>query len=314
MGLILSACQSMNADKPVALERILSSATTISLPIEQGEGGLIYLTVVRSDKSGRFILDTGATRSAIFKDSRLVSEENRHNVGVANIFGLAESGTYPLIKTENLRLGDVILDDLALAYLPANDDHTKLKIDGILGMDFLGQYQLLIKADENRIYLIDENTAEPDITRQWTPVQLFGNPFLETETRLHFFNLRVGSHIIPALLDTGSEINLINWNATNIPELKRMRRRLFEDWSLSGAVGEFKPRARVNVKHLRAGQMRWEAHQFIVLDFDHLDSMGFSDEPMVIGGYPLLAGRNVYFDFAHNMMWIEPVSEPDADN
>lgn len=73
----------------------------------------------------------------------------------------------------------------------------------------------------------------------------------------------------------------------------------------------FSLRILVNVKHLRAGSIRWGDHRFIVVDFDHLDGLGFSDKPMVAGGYPLLAGRNIYLDFEKNKLWIEPSLKAD---
>jgi len=85
-----------------------------------------------------------------------------------------------------------------------------------------------------------------------------------------------------------------------------MKRRLRQNWELQGAVGEFSPRARVGVKQLKAGRMKWGAQEFIVLDFAHLDSLGFSDKALVIGGYPLFANRNVYIDFSQNKIWFEP--------
>lgn len=301
---MFSACQSTTVGKTISLEKLLSSENVMALPFEQSEDGLIYLSVKRFDETGRFVMDTGATRSAIFEDSKLAMEAESQTVGIANIFGLIDTGTYPLIRLEDLRLGKKPLSGLSLALLPDRKDKKSKDMDGVLGMDFLEQFRILIEANKKTVYLISKQAPDVILTPSWVPVDLISNPIEGAESRLRFFDLRIGNHKLPALLDTGSEVNLINWNATKIPEIRRMKKRLFENWKVKGAIGEFKPRAKVRVKYLRSGLMRWGASEFIVLDFDHLERIGLAEEPLAIGGFPMFYDRTVFIDFSSNQMWI----------
>lgn len=310
----ITACQTTSTPKIVPIDEVLSRKSTVEIEYVTGENGLIYLPIQLENQSGWFVLDTGATRSAVFKDLNFDLDLSEFQKGEANVFGLIETGTYPLIGDIDFRLSQQSLKNVSFAVLPKRGPPSKgakIQADGVLGMDFLQNYQLFADTKNQRLFLLKAGSSEPDIVNSWIAIDLFMNPFTDKEKRLRFFNLRVGNHLLPALLDTGSEYNLINWNATVIPELKRMKRRLRQNWELQGAVGKFSPQALVNVQQLKAGRVKWEQQEFFVLDFQHLNTMGFADRALVIAGYPLLADQDFYMDFNRNRIWIEP--EPQTD-
>jgi len=132
------------------------------------------------------------------------------------------------------------------------------------------------------------------------------NPYSESINELRFFDLRIGGHLIPAILDTGAEFNVLNWDASVIPEIRRLKRKLRQDWEIQGANDVFDPAIRISVESMRAGRMVWSENKFIVMNFDHLDLLGASDKPLVIAGADLLGDRGFYMNFQTNEMWLAP--------
>jgi len=308
---ILTACQTNPGSATTPLNNILSGKDVVFVDYKQEPSGLIYVPVNFEDKDGYFLLDTGATRSAIFDDTDLGVMSEAEPAGTVNIFGLVEVGTHQVIKVQNLTVMGKSLNSFDLAILP-KQERTDLAfggVDGILGMDFLHSYKLYVDEPSKTLHLIPKTRKQPDIIHKWTPLKLYSNPNGEFGNSLNFFNLRVGSHILPALLDTGSELNLINWNATIVPELNRLEKRLRMNWKIQGATGNFDPAVRIGVTSMKAGQMRWKNHEFIVMNFDHLDSIGFEGKPLVVAGMPVLAGQRFFVDFEQRTIWFEPKAD-----
>ena len=123
---------------------------------------------------------------------------------------------------------------------------------------------------------------------------------------MHFIELRVDGRKTPALLDTGSEFNAMNWNSASYTQAKHLRRKLRKDWALQGANGTFDPVAKANLKLIRSGQKFWEDKDFIIMDFKSLDILGAEDDPFIIVGMNLLAEETVVLDFENNIMAIKP--------
>ncbi len=307
---LLSACQSLSGTEYKPLDKLLAKSSVIASPIVVGNRGLLFVPLSVAENTGYFLIDTAATQSAVFENTRLGLLSRSQSIGSANVFGLVEKGNYPLIYVKDLSVASrnippqdfVVLPERKNQVFPDGINH----YDGLIGMDFLVKFNLFVDPDQGQIYFVPRELPQPDIVQSWTPVQLLNNPNSELGKELRFFDLRVGNQLIPALLDTGSDFNIVNWQATQIPELKRLKRRLRQEWELQGASGVFDPAIKIDVKTLRAGQMRWGRKEFIVMDFDHLDGVGFKDEPVVIAGAPLLQGKRYYVDFKRQFIWFEP--------
>jgi len=283
----------------VTMQKLLKQKDVVTVPYHQNDSSIIILPVSTPYGIQHFLLDTGATRSAVFNDRQNPMITNAQSTGEANVFGLVNSGRYPLINIPQLKIGEKQFDNLSLALLP------KQPI-GLIGMDVMHGYNLLLDSNSNHLHFIPSKYPKPILGARWTPISLFKNPNSEVDRNLHFFNLRVGQHLIPAILDTGAAFNVINWDATIIPELKRLKRKLRKNWQIQGAVDAFDPVVKVKAKGTRAGRTKWKENQFIVMNFDHLDGLGFNDKPLVIAGMDIFKRRSFYINFTSDELWIEP--------
>jgi len=292
----------------IELRKLIAKKDVIALPYRETSRGLIIIPIQTQLGQSDFLIDTGATRSALFKGKEDILIDQSEFAGMANIIGLVNTGHHRMIKVAELSLGKKKYKDLMVAVLPEREeiDAEAFSIDpgGIIGMDILGEYNILVNSDEKQIYFIPYKYPKPFLSRDWKPVYLYHNPYSVLDKNLHFFDVRVGNHIIPAILDSGAEFNVINWNATIIPELRRLQRRLRQDWEIQGALGEFDPAVKIDVNYLRAGQMSWRKSQFIVMNFEHLDGLGFADKPLVVAGSGIFQSESFYLNFDTNQLWL----------
>ncbi|NNE58774.1 MAG: clan AA aspartic protease [Hellea sp.] len=308
-GISCSSTTIIDGVEGIELRKLIGKKDVIALPYEETARGLIIIPVQTEFGQSSFLIDTGATRSALFKGSEDSLIDKSEFVGVANIIGLVNSGHHQMVKVAELNLGKRRFKDMTVAVLPERTkiDNELMSIDpgGIIGMDVLAEYNLLVDADEKQIYFIPFKYPKPFLSRVWKPVYLYHNPHSALDKNLHFFDVRVGNHIIPAILDSGAEFNVINWEATIIPEIRRLQRRLRKDWEIQGALGEFDPAVKIDVNFLRAGQMSWRKSQFIIMNFDHLDGLGFADKPLVIAGSSIFQNQSFYLNFDSNQLWLK---------
>ncbi len=308
---LLSACATHKAyyRKSISQDRLEKAEDVLKTKLRYTKTGLIVIPLEFDFGYQNFIIDTGATRSAIFKGKVDIHSVAEQTTETANVFGLTQSGLFPITEISGIKLADYNIGTLKFAILPRRDEEIdkldNLDIAGIIGMDLLGRYNLFVDTNDDTVYFIPPKYPLPNTVSAWTPVDLYHNPYSKLDKDLHFFDIRVGAHLMPAILDTGIEFNVISWNATIVPELRRLRRRLQEDWEFQGAIGNFEPTAKVNVVNMKAGLKRWEKSEFIVMTFDHMNAIGFKDRALVIGGIGLFEKRSFYLNFHDNRLWFE---------
>lgn len=314
LAILSMSCQTtpLEMQKNIPLSEALKSKDIISLPYRLYHDRVFTVDVISLDgKTLPFLIDTGATKSALYRRTLpklgLKPEDGRE----IQIHGMHKSGARPVVSVPNLTLGTRALEGVEFAILKnrVGDKISGLHPAGLIGMDILSDYRIYVDAKARTFNLIPRTIPSPKIPYKWETVRLETNPFSERDHGLHFMKIRVGNQLMPALLDTGSEDNLMSWNVSKFPQLRRARKRLYEDWLMEGAIGEFDPDYAVSVKNMRSGQKYWEKSEFLVVDFKGLGILGVEDQSFLIAGSALLVDETFYVDFAENLMRFKPELE-----
>jgi len=308
-ALLLSACATPQETR-LTLEDALAGKSAISIPMRVTEKGLIVLEDIEIDgRNLDMVLDTGATQSAIFQ-----SALNRLNLNLSSdsdtmVHGMIQSKSRRVVNIPKLRVGPlqylnkpmVVLDD-------REPDFRKLDIyDGLIGMDILSKYQVYISPTNDELRFISNETPV-FVSYFWPRIFLKENPFQIDDRTLHFMEIRVDGRNTPAMLDTGAEFSAMNWPAATYAQAKPIRKRLREQWELQGAVGVFRPTARVRMDRIRGGQIFWDDKEFIIMDFDSLDVLGIDNKPFIIAGMNLFSEETIFMDFERGFLTIVPKS------
>lgn len=310
-AILMMSCQTTDvaSQKIITLRETLQSEQIISLPYRLYHNRVFAVNMVTQD--GRilpFLVDTGATKSALYRRTLAKLDLSTDNSQEIQIHGMHKMGSRPIVSVPKLTLGTRTLEDFEFAILEnrIDDKVTGIRPAGLIGMDVMSDYRIYVDADTKTFNLIPRSLPSPKVPYWWERVQLEKNPFSDQDYGLHFMKIRVGNHLMPALLDTGSEDNLMSWNVSKFPQLRRARKRLYDTWLIEGAVGEFEPDYAVSVKNMRSGQKFWEKSEFVVVDFKGLGILGLKDESFLIAGSALLVDETFYVDFAENLMRFKP--------
>ncbi len=309
-ALLLVACSALSPRAPSApmLLDSLSHPDIIKFPLQTTVHGRWVVNVeVGEGQIADMILDTGATYSAFFKDTVDRFGLNVDPNNVTRIHGLVTKKLVATTQVERLGFGQDYFYNKNFAVLPENPANADqvMPSDGIIGMDIMEGYRIYVDASERQIYFIPNALPDFELPINMKAIPLFSNPYKDVAPRLHFFTLGVQNKDIPALLDTGTDVHIMNWHAATFVAARSIRSQLKWRWKVSGAVGEFKPVVRANMSKLKAAAYEWQDINVIIKDTDSLDILGVSDQPVVIAGIGLFDNRNVYLDFQADKLWLQ---------
>lgn len=124
---------------------------------------------------------------------------------------------------------------------------------------------------------------------------------------LQFAQVRLRNERVAALIDTGSQYSVMNWEAARlIPDLDSYWRKQRREWEYRGAVGSFGVSGLVEIEGLQIDKAQWEQVEVIVTDLNSLSAIGSEGQPLFIAGANLFAGRDFVFDPAAGQMRVGP--------
>ncbi|MBC6404085.1 MAG: aspartyl protease family protein [Hyphomonadaceae bacterium] len=291
------------------MKEVSGQPSVLSFPYRIYGNG-IWVLEARINGSGPlpFIVDTGATRSAIFDNFLDDFSLGQSGTRSVNVYGMTGRDKKRTTRISSLQFGNRNFTDHELVVLKGREHKEEQILEpvGLIGMDLLSFYRIHADAAEKRINLIPVDVENVKIPNSWRVIPLTRNPFSPDDRGLHFMELRIGNSRVTALLDTGSEINVVRWETISNPVIKNAHRRLYEAWTIQGAVGDFDPVSFLTVRKFRSGQKHWEQRRFYLMDLNDLNILGIGDQPFAIAGGNLFSSTSVYIDFERDMMWLKP--------
>lgn len=305
--LCLSACSTSPDVQTVSIEEMLLSSRTTVLDYETSQGGLVILKLdLPETGSGKFILDTGATTSAIYRNAILPNTIIK-NGGYVRIHDMNFSAPRPTIVIQSLFLGSTEIENISFAILdqPKHSETLLNQTKGIIGLDILSAYKIVIDPSDQKISFIDPQSPPLIFDKTWSSIQLSERPFNKDVLGLHFLELQVNGIDAFALVDTGSEFNVMNWNFRRLRKLRVRRKKLRKAWKVNGAIGEFRPAWAVVLEGIEFGNHAWSHQLFSVHHLALFDVVDLGDKPLMIVGMPFFRGKTILIDFENDVMWIK---------
>ena len=234
--------------------------------------------IVRVHVNGRelrFILDSGASISA-------VTTETAHLLGI-HPYGttLVNDVVTPVARVETLAVGDAKHHQLRIAIvnLPAAK-RMKVEHDGILGLDVLGRYDVVIDFGQKRMALLPIGTvARSEAAREMARVT-----FKPSKYGLVLMTADVEFISIPAVLDLGAQYTLVNRAAC----------------AMGGVTVGTKTRpSQVHVGKEDLGQWR-----MLVGDLPIFHRSGLMSGPAIVLGADIFAHRTVVLAYHERAVYV----------
>ncbi|MCI5045186.1 MAG: aspartyl protease family protein [Aquisalinus sp.] len=276
-----------------------------TVPYQLGESGVFEMDVFLNDTGPHtMLIDTGATISSLYSDTTRKLEIEALTGENIIVHGLSQSSLQPVVRPENLRIGNILRSDLRMAVLPQPQDG--FVPAGVLGMDILGDYTAVFDNDTKMLSFFKSETISDYPFGGWQQLSLSKNPYSERDFNLFFLTVRIGNNTVPAIFDLGASFSLMNWAAANSPEVRLLRRQLRDQWEVNGAIGSFKPSVRVTFDFLRSNRYTWENWTVFVTDLEPLEVMGGDGQPLMVAGADMFRDTSFAMDFKRGLIFIKP--------
>ena len=259
-----------------------------------------------------FIVDSGATITSVF--TNLEDEEGQAFTPTPGrtiqIFGLSGAKELPAYFLGDISFAGIVMTDHTGVVLP-DWSPPNTPPQGVMGLDFLTRYTVHVDTRENVIRLYDP-PAGPDIGRDWNAVKMAPLNRTGSGPTLYTIDLRIGSALIPCILDLGASGTIFNTAA-----LREMVQGLRYS---SGGRGDFMSTgSRINdvfdvrdtvrpirIQTVKAGRAMWRQKVYIIYDAQIFEDLGFEKRPTCLVGADMFADRSIIFDFARETLYIGP--------
>ena len=272
----------------------------VVIPHQVGTQGHIIVHVTINDQGPfNFVLDTGASISAVFDRTR--EEAGLELVGGEKVLvhGMVGIGEFPVMTIDHLKVGGESWLDARVASLPVSDE-ISAEFDGILGVDFLGKYAVSVSARDQVVRLYPPLLVAEKAYRGWTSVPMRQLDIGRGDASAFTVNLHINGITIPALLDLGAGVNLMNWHAAHAIRVKPKRgnrRKLY------GVVDGVPIIADLDVEELRIENLHWRNRNFLISEFAVFKVLDLEHQPVAIVGPGLFKERDFPIRLAIPLFW-----------
>ena len=256
----------------------------VPLPLTQSGRGTVFVPVVANGHPLRFVLDTGATITA-------VTPATAELLGLHGEGNLLVNGTIPaqLTRIAALSVGTFQHANLraAIVDLPEErriDEH----FDGVLGLDVLTQYDVAVDIPRKRLVFY----AAGELTHSDIVEDMIRVDFQKSQSGLVEFKVDFDERgAVPAYLDLGAQRTFTNPATAN--------------WLVGPGNGapERKPRG------LNLGEVRWDQFSVVVEDLAIFAHWARYEDLAVIIGADLFVDRALVLAYKDSALFVARYSE-----
>lgn len=243
------------------------------------EQGRIVLPVMLNDQGPfYFLLDTGATHSVLSRDAAtrlaLVANDNAM-VAVRGVNGLRRA---PTTMVDTLQAGSLVFHSVRMPVLTAA---VLSDVDGILGMDNLGDMKVTADFNHDQVRISDSKGRLR--TKPRSVVE-----FVTLSHRLIVVRAYIGGINVRAVVDTGGAHTL--GNAALLRELLRQSGGRLKGFrtEIVDATDTVQPAMQVQVPRIRMGGTSIEKLPVAFGRFPVFDKWGINDQPALLVGMDAL--------------------------
>jgi predicted aspartyl protease len=297
--------QTLRVLAALAVLAVPARATVVAeMPYRVGADARVATDVFINGKGPfRFLLDTAASRSMMF-------EHLRAQLGLGStggvplvVYGMQNVGTAMPVKAEELRLSSETIRNLAMGVLPDESGPA----DGLLGMDALSNYLVVLDRPGLRMKLLSPDVAEDAPFRSWPYLSLTRRTVNDTAASLWLMRANVSGLSVTSLLDMGSGMTILNWDAAEQLGLKRTS---FPSdgvpQKLRDALGTVEPVVFVKGMTIWLGGRVFTDQTVLVANINVFRYFHLDRGPAAIMGSGLLKDNSLAFDFARQRLYVGP--------
>ena len=172
------------------------------------------------------LLDTASSRTILYKRASIQAGLQPLPGERVTVYGLAPVCLKaPAIRLQELRISDEQVDGLTVAALP-NPSTEDTAVDGILGLDVLERYCVVLDRTQQRLRLFPRAAGPPMPYSAWPSVPLLPRsvtafPFRSLVHRRSIFQVQPGCRADHRLVRLGAGVTIINWQTAHRFNLRK---------------------------------------------------------------------------------------------
>ena len=287
-----------------ATELILDTDGALAvIPRQTGTPGHIVVeTKLNGRGPFRFVIDTGASISAVYEHARAeLGIEPLPNIK-ARVFGISGSGLVPLAQVAEIRVGNELWQDARVALLPSTSPYAR-RIDGILGVDFLSRYAVLYSRQDQVLLLYPRELVADRSYLGWDSFALRDLRVGDGNVAVFVLDMYVEGKHIPAVFDLGATSSLMNVRAARALDIQVRVPHAARD--VHGVSGSTEVLAELRVWRLRINKSNWRNRIFLVGEFPVFGTLGLDRRPAAIAGVDIFGEQDFIIDFTRRRLLVK---------
>ena len=170
------------------------------------------LTDVYVDGQGpfTFLIDTASSRSLIFEHVRQKLGLTRSQPEKLIVYGINDVAEAVPVKPDRISVAGEELKGLTIGVLPETTDADP---DGILGVDFLSHYFVVLDRTTMQLKLLPPGEDSARAYQDWAEAQLTPRLLKKFPIRFWYLSVRFNDRNINTLFDLGAGATMMNWHA-----------------------------------------------------------------------------------------------------
>jgi predicted aspartyl protease len=291
----------------------------LALAASQAEAALPAAQPYRIDYHGRlatdvyinglgpfqFLIDTASSRSLIYEHVRQRLNLTQSQPGRMTIYGINDVADVMPVKPQELRVAGESIPDLTMGVLP---DTEPFGPDGILGIDVLARYFVVLDRSSMQIKLLEPGEGSARAYQDWREAALTPRPLKKFAIQFWYLKTRFNGSDINSLFDLGASLTMLNWGAA---ERLGVHKRQYEHFGpppelLQDVLGKEAPALRVDGLEVTLSGKAWRRQLAIIADAPVFTYFDLDETPAAIVGLELLRNSSMAIDFHGQRLYLGP--------
>lgn len=258
-----------------------------------------------------FLIDTASSRTVIFEHVRKSLALAYSSPDPITVYGINDAVSARAAQPDVIHVAGIDVKGVTIGVLP--DAAQRGDPDGVLGMDILSRYFVVLDRQTMQLKLLDPGSAEAQGYAGWTSVALQQRKLKSLPVRFWFMNVRYNDHPVWTLLDMGAGLTLLNWDAATQMDIAK------KDFTKYGpppeevrdVLGKEAPAIVVKGVAIKLPEHAWHKQEVLVSDAPVFDFLEMADGASAILGPGLLRDNSLALDFQNGRLYLGPaVSQP----
>jgi len=221
------------------------------------------------------------------------------------VYGINDVADVMPVKPQQLRIAGETIPGVTMGVLPETEFFGS---DGILGVDVLAQYFVVLDRSAMKIKLLPQNSASASAYSDWSEVHLVPRPLKKFPIQFWYVKARFNGWEINSLFDLGASMTMLNWGAAERLGVRKAHYRSSgpPPVELQDVLGKVSPALRADGLEVKLPGRSWERQLAIIADAPVFSYFDLEEQPAAIFGLELLRNTSLAIDFAGQRLYLGP--------